>query len=100
REPEVRQGRAGQALRGPRSRPLSGDRRADADAEGEAQRRLRQIFRALRLALQAVGEAAGRDPRPPLLETSYFDITDGRPGLPLSLSITVVHARSCKPISG
>ena len=36
----LRAGRADQALRDPRPRPLAGDRRADADAEGQAQRRL------------------------------------------------------------
>ena len=36
----------------PRPRPLAGDRRADADAEGQAQRRQREVRRPLRRALQ------------------------------------------------
>jgi len=28
------------------------------------------------------------------------DITDGRPGLPLALHVTVVDATGCKPIKG
>ncbi len=42
---EVRAGRAGQEVRDPRPRPLAGDRRADADAEGQAQRRQREVRR-------------------------------------------------------
>ena len=42
---QVRPGRADQEVRDPRPRPLAGDRRADADAEGQAQRRLREVRR-------------------------------------------------------
>ncbi len=48
---EIRAGRAGQEVRDPRPRPLAGHRRADADAEGQAQRRQRAIRRPVRLAL-------------------------------------------------
>ena len=42
---QVRAGRAGQEVLHPRPRPVAGDRRADADAEGQAQRRLRALRR-------------------------------------------------------
>ncbi len=45
REREIRAGRAGQEVRDPRPRPLAGHRRADADAEGQAQRRQRAVRR-------------------------------------------------------
>ena len=41
---EVRAGRAGQEVRDPRPRPLPGDRRADADPEGQAQRGQRERY--------------------------------------------------------
>ena len=44
-EREVRPGRAGQEDRDPAPRPLPGDRRADPDDEGEAQRGRRQVRR-------------------------------------------------------
>ena len=51
---EVRPGRAGQEVRDPRPRPLAGDRRADADAEGQAQRRQREVRRHVRRALRGL----------------------------------------------
>ncbi len=53
-EHEVRAGRAGQEVRDPRPRPVAGDRRADPDAEGQAQRGQREVRRPLRAALQRV----------------------------------------------
>ena len=44
--------RADQALRDPRPRPLAGDRRADADAQGQAQRRAREVRRRGRRGLR------------------------------------------------
>ena len=43
---EVRPGRAGEEVRDPRPRPLAGERRADPDDEGQAQRRRREARRA------------------------------------------------------
>ena len=60
---ELRPGRAGQEVHDPRPRPLAGDRRADADAEGQAQRGQREVRRPLRRALQRLSDharAAGR----------------------------------------
>ena len=62
---EVRAGRAGQEVRDPRPRPLAGDRRADADAEGQAQRRQREVRRPLRRALHGLGGRAAVPRRPP-----------------------------------
>ena len=42
---QVRARRADQEVRDPRPRPLAGDRRADADAEGQAQRGQREVRR-------------------------------------------------------
>ena len=62
-QPEVRPHRAGQAVRRARARPLPGARGAHADAEGQAQRRLRALPERLHAAL-----------RPPLRPC------DGEPG--------------------
>ena len=43
RQPAVRADRADQALRDPPARPLAGGGRADADAEGQARRRLQEV---------------------------------------------------------
>ena len=51
-EQEVRAGRAGQEVRDPRPRPVAGDRRADADAEGQAQRGQREVRRPVRAAVR------------------------------------------------
>ena len=45
---EIRPGRAGQEVLHPRPRPLAGDGRADADAEGQAQRGQREVRRSVR----------------------------------------------------
>ena len=58
-EQEVRPGRAGQEVRDPRPRPLPGDRRADADPEGQAQRRQREVRGPVREALQRLGAKPG-----------------------------------------
>ena len=57
-EREVRPRRAGEEVRDPAARPLAGGRRADADDEGQAQRRRRQVRRRGRVALRRL--AAGR----------------------------------------
>ena len=54
---EVRAGRADQEVRDPRPRPLAGDRRADPDAEGQAQRGQREVRRPLRRALRRAERA-------------------------------------------
>ena len=51
---EVRPRRAGQEVRDPARRPLPGGRRADADAEGQAQRRRRQVRAGDRGALRGL----------------------------------------------
>ena len=56
---EVRAGRAGQEVLDPRPRPLAGDRRADADAEGQAQRRQREVRRAASTRSTAEPPGAG-----------------------------------------
>ena len=55
----LRAGRAGQEVRDPRPRPLAGDGGADAHAEGQAQRRQREVRRHLRLPLRVVAPARG-----------------------------------------
>ena len=56
----LRAGRAGQEVLHPRPRPLAGDRRADADPEGQAQHRQRQVRGPLRGALRRFGRVAPR----------------------------------------
>ena len=51
RQRQIRPGRAGQEVRDPRPRPLAADRRADADAEGQAQRGQREIRGPVRRAV-------------------------------------------------
>ena len=60
---ELRAGRADQEVRDPRPRPLAGDRRADADPEGQAQRGQREVRRPVRAALQRLSNRAA-PPRP------------------------------------
>ena len=58
---KVGPGRADQVLQGPAAGPLAGDRRADADDEGQAQRRPREVRGRDRLALRAGAGASKRD---------------------------------------
>ena len=58
-QPQLRPGRAGQEVHDPRPRPLAGDRRADADPEGQAQRGQREVRRPLRGALQRLSDDCG-----------------------------------------
>ena len=64
RKRQIRAGRAGEEVRDPRPRPLAGHRRADADAEGQAQRRQRAIRRPVRLALCRLTGARALPTRP------------------------------------
>ena len=60
----LRAGGEDQEVRDPRPRPVAGDRRADADAEGQAQRRQREVRGALRRALRGGRLIGGASPRP------------------------------------
>ena len=53
RQPEVRADRADQAVRHPPARPVAGGGRADADAEGQARRRLQEVRPAGRGSLRS-----------------------------------------------